>query len=99
MTVKNTSLTDRLAAAAKAKQARMELFKPKAAVADPAFEQRHAERDAALVAVRAERDAAKLAKREAVEAAAAKVVRTGEDLKADQKAARDAKYAARQARK
>ena len=99
MTVKNTSLTDRLAAAAKAKQARMEMFKPKAAVADPAFEQRHAQRDAALTAVRAERDAAKLAKREATQAAAAQVVRSGEELKADQKAARDAKYAARQARK
>ena len=99
MSVKNTSLTDRLAEAAKAKQARLEMFKPKAAVADPAFDQRQAGRDAALAAVRSERDAARTVKREASEAAAASVVQSEADLKAGQKAARDARYAARQARK
>jgi len=56
---------DRLKAAAEAKKAMLAKFQPKAAVQDPDFEKRHAEREAELERVRAERAAEREAKRQA----------------------------------
>jgi Family of unknown function (DUF6481) len=56
---------DRLKAAAEAKKALLAKFQPKAAVQDPNFEGRHAEREAEREKVRAERTAEREAKKQA----------------------------------
>ncbi len=102
-----TGHADRLRAAADAKKAMLAKFKPKPMVTDPDFEQRGEKRAAELEAVRAARaevkEAARLAAAEA-EAAAMDAKRSERKerkalTKAEQKAKRDARYAARKARK
>ena len=127
---KNETVSDRLSAAAKAKQAMLERFKSRPGLDDPAVQQRLEEQKAIIAAreVRAaERKAAqdaeaariaaekaeqkRLADIEAVEEAARQARRVEEIANADadykaralalaakQKAARDARYAARKAR-
>ena len=56
---------DRLKASAEAKKAMMAKFQPKAAVQDPDFDNRHAEREAERERVRAERVAERQAKKDA----------------------------------
>jgi hypothetical protein len=56
---------DRLKASAEAKKAMLAKFQPKAAVQDPAFENRHVEREAERERVRAERAAERQAKKQA----------------------------------
>src|SRR5579863_7900652 len=58
------SFAERQAASAEAKKALVAKLKPKAAVADPAFEERRAAREAELAALREARAAERLAKRE-----------------------------------
>ena len=60
-----TGFTDRLAAAAEAKKARLAKFQPKAATIDPDFERREAIRQAEIEAVRAARAAEREAKKQA----------------------------------
>jgi len=113
MSFKEPSFLDRQAAARNAKKDIMEKFKSKPAPDDPEVLKRQAERQA-LAVQRADaqrvRDAAKAEKRarEAELAAEAAVQAERERLaaeeaalalKAQQKAARDARYAARKARK
>jgi len=57
---------DRLKASAEAKKAMLAKFQPKAAVQDPDFENRHADREAERELVRAERAAERQAKKDAV---------------------------------
>ncbi len=109
----NTNLTDRLEAAAKAKQAMLEKFRTRPAADDPAViarqEARQAISDARAARV-AEREAAhaaqaaQVAEREAAIAAqaareAAEATEREAALEVERKAARDARYAARKARK
>ena len=61
----DTGFSDRLTAAAEAKKAQLAKFKPRPAVVDPDFENRHAEREAELEAVRAARAAERQAKKDA----------------------------------
>ena len=108
---------ERLDAAAKAKQALLQQFRPKAAAVSPRLEDRETRRQIELQAVREARAAAKTAKRQAAEeavlaqeaalaaeAAAAQEVVRGQRkerkalTKAEAKAKRDARYAARKAR-
>jgi len=104
--LKNTGFADRITAAAEAKKAMLAKMKVKPTVQDPNFEQRHAEREAELERVRAERAAVKeaarleaLAKEEAILAEKRANRKERKALSAaEQKAARDAKYAARKAR-
>jgi hypothetical protein len=108
-----TNFDDRISAAAAAKQALLERFRAKPAAGDPewleqqaalkavadAREARAAERKAAKDA-EAARVAAELAARRAQEqAAAAEAKVRAAALESERKAARDAKYAARKARK
>ena len=105
--LKNTSFADRASASQDAKKALLAKFKPKPTVRDEGFEERKAAREAELQQLRAERDEQRRIKREAAAAAAA--VREEEEalmrdarelaLKAAQKAARDARYAARKQRR
>ena len=106
------SFANRLGAAAKAKQAQRDKARAIDPTNDPKFAERQAARQAQAAAreVRAaERKAARLAEqaRKAEEQVAAEAARVAElaaeeqrkiDLAAEQKAARDAKYAARKAR-
>jgi len=102
-----TSHGDRQKAAAEAKQAMLAKFKPKPMVTDPEFERRAEIRAAELEAVRAERAAAKEAARQAALEAEQLVLDAKRSerkerkalTKAEQKAKRDARYAARKARK
>jgi hypothetical protein len=106
----NTGFADRLKAASEAKKAMLAKFQPKPAVPDPLFEERAAMRAAELEAARKARAEAKaaakqaLAEAEAAVAAAALEAKRGERkerkvlTKAEQKAKRDARYAARKAR-
>jgi hypothetical protein len=97
------SFNERRNASAAAKQAMLAKFKPKPAVVDPLIELRKAEEAAELERLRAERATAREAKRAAAAEAAAH--KAEEDaiteeakqlaLRAAQKAARDARYAAR----
>lgn len=104
---KNTNFNDRLSAAAAAKQAMLAKFKPKPAIPDPLLELRKAEKAAELEQLRIERAAAREEKRKiAAEVAARKAEEdalTAEArelaLRAAQKAARDARYAARKQRR
>ena len=104
---KNSKFSDRQAASAAAKQAMLEKFKPKPTVTDPDLEARKAEKAAELERLRAERAAQREEKRRIAGEAAAK--KAEEDaitaearelaLRAAQKAARDARYAARKQRR
>ena len=117
---KNDSVNDRLAAAAKAKEAMLERFRARPGPNDPEMLKQQAERKAISEArdarnaerrVAREAEAARLAaeKAAAVEArkvqaaeeaaAAAAAAEHAAALPALQKAARDARYAARQARR
>jgi len=104
--LKNTGFADRIGAAAEAKKALLAKLKPKPTVTDPDFEQREAVKAAELEAVRAARAAVKEAARQAAadkdEAILAEKRADRKERKAltqaEQKVARDAKYAARKAR-
>lgn len=71
MNLHNPTFSDRQKASAEAKKALLAKLKPKAAVTDPNFEQRKAEREAELERVRQERAIAKAAAKEAAAAAEA----------------------------
>src|SRR5580692_9425812 len=105
----NTSFSDRLKASAEAKKAMLAKFKPKPAVTDPHFEERAAMRAAEIEKVRLERAEAKAAAKQALadaeEARRQAEAKRGQRkerkalTKAEAKAARDARYAARKARR
>ncbi len=104
---KNSTFNDRQAASVAAKKALLAKLKPKAAVIDPHIEQRKAERELELEILREERRKERDVRR--VASAAAEAIRREEELidmearelalRADQKAARDARYAARKQRR
>jgi hypothetical protein len=117
---KNDGFNDRLATAAKAKEAMLERFRARPGPNDPALQEQQAERmaiaeardarnaarkvarDAEIARLKAEKAAEAekqkaLAAEQAAEAEAA--ARRAAELPALQKAARDARYAARQARR
>jgi hypothetical protein len=104
---KNSTFNDRQAASAAAKQAMLAKFKPKPTVVDPLLEARKAEKAAELERLRAERaqirDAKRIASAEAAARQAEEDAITAEArelaLRAEQKAARDARYAARKQRR
>ena len=101
------SFADRQAASVEAKKALVAKFKPKPTVPDPQFEERRLQRELELEEVRAQRAAERAAKREenarkdaeqrALEAEIAEAMEL--ELRAKQKAARDARYAARKQRR
>jgi hypothetical protein len=101
------SLSERQQAAAEAKKALLAKFKPKPTVVDPEFEERRAQKQAELDALRAQRQVERQAKREdaarkeaerqALEAEIREAIEL--ELRAKQKAARDARYAARKQRR
>ena len=101
------SFSDRQAASAEAKKALVAKFKPKPTVVDPQFEDRRLQRELELEEVRAKRAAERAAKREesarkeaerrALDAEIAEAIEL--ELRAKQKAARDARYAARKQRR
>jgi hypothetical protein len=101
-----TSLTDRLHAAAAAKAELLAKFKPKPAVTNPDHAQRGEARAEELRTVRQDRSEARSAKKQADDAAAqakaeqaAALSRVGEGAADAAKQKRDAKYAARKARR
>lgn len=101
------NFADRQAASAEAKKALVAKFRPKPTIVDAAFEERRAAKQAEIDAVRAQRAAERQAKREhsarkeaerkALEAEIAEALEL--ELRARQKAARDARYAARKQRR
>jgi hypothetical protein len=101
------SFADRQAASAEAKKALVAKLKPKPTVVDPQFEERRLQRQLELEELRAGRAAERQAKREesarkeaeqkALEAEIAEAMEL--ELRAKQKAARDARYAARKQRR
>jgi hypothetical protein len=101
------SFAERQQASAEAKKALVAKLKPKPTVADPQFEERRLQRQLELEELRAQRLAERLAKREdsarreaerkALEAEIAEAMEL--ELRAKQKAARDARYAARKQRR
>ena len=101
------SFADRQAASVEAKKALVAKLKPKPTVVDPNFEERRLQRELDLEEVRAKRNAERSAKREetarkeaeqrALEAEIAEAMEL--ELRAKQKAARDARYAARKQRR
>jgi hypothetical protein len=101
------SFSDRQAASAEAKKALVAKFKPKPTVVDPQFEERRLQREIELEELRALRGAERSAKREesarkeaernALEAEIAEAHEL--ELRAKQKLARDARYAARKQRR
>src|ERR1700683_2036148 len=101
------SFSDRQAASAEAKKALVAKFKPKPTVVDPQFEDRRLQRELELEEVRAKRtseredkrheSASKEAERRAREAEIAEAMEL--ELRAKQKAPRDARYAARKQRR
>ena len=101
------SFSDRQAASAEAKKALVAKFKAKPTVVDPQFEDRRLQRELELEEVRAKRTAEREAKRQesarkqaerhALEAEIAEAMEL--ELRAKQKAARDARYAARKQRR
>jgi len=101
------SFAERQAASAEAKKALVAKLKPKAAVTDPAFEERRAQRAAELAALREARAEERRVKREEAAkreaermALEAEIAEARElELRAKQKAARDARYAARKQRR
>jgi len=104
---KNTHFTDRLAAQAEARKAMLAKFKPKPAVVDPLLDERKALKALELEELRARRAEERKARR--VVAAVEDAKRREEEeimaearelaLRAAQKAARDARYAARKQRR
>ncbi len=102
-----TGFADRLTAQAEARKAMLAKMKPKPTVVAEDFESREVVRERELAAVRQARAEAKEAARleaEAKELAALEAKRSDRKerkalTKAEQKAKRDAKYAARKARK
>jgi hypothetical protein len=104
---KKAGFSDRLTTAAEAKKALLAKFKPKPTIPDPDFKSREEIRAAELETVRQARAEAKAAARQAVlDAEQAELeAKRGERkerkalTKAEQKAKRDARYAARQARR
>lgn len=104
---KNSTFSDRQAASAAAKKALLAKLKPKPTVIDPNIEQRKAERELELEILREERRKEREIRRIENEKAAA--IRREEELidaearelalRAAQKAARDARYAARKQRR
>lgn len=111
---KNPSFQDRMTSASKAKQDALDRLKAKPTVDPVIMEERRlaweaqeearvaqlAAKSAALAKAKAEKAADKAARAaEAIEAAALKAARLKPASEADMKAARDARYAARQARK
>jgi hypothetical protein len=101
------SFSDRQAASAEAKKALVAKFKPKPTVVDPQFEDRRLQRELELEEVRAKRTAEREAKREESarkdaerQALEAEIAEANElELRAKQKTARDARYAARKQRR
>jgi hypothetical protein len=101
------SFAERQAASAEAKKALVAKFKAKPTVVDPQFEERRLQRQLELEELRAVRAAERQAKREesarkdaerkALEAEIAEAMEL--ELRAKQKAARDARYAARKQRR
>ena len=101
------SFAERQAAASDAKKALLAKFKPKPTVVDDAFEERRLQRQIELEELRAKRaserqakrqeSARKEAERRALEAEIAEAMEL--ELRAKQKAARDARYAARKQRR
>jgi hypothetical protein len=101
------SFAERQAASAEAKKALVAKLRPKPTVVDPEFEERRLQRQIELEALRAERATQRQAKREeaarkdaerrALEAEIAEAMEL--ELRAKQKAARDARYAARKQRR
>jgi hypothetical protein len=104
---KNHSFADRQKASAEAKKALVAKFRAKPTVTDPNFEERRAAQEAEIAAVRAARITERAAKREAAaskeeerRALEAEIAEARElELRASQKAARDARYAARKQRR
>ena len=104
---KKAGFSDRLTTAAEAKKALLAKFKPKPTVPAADFKSREEIRNEELEAVRAARAEAKAAARQAIlDAELAELeAKRGERkerkalTKAEQKAKRDARYAARQARR
>jgi hypothetical protein len=104
---KNSTFNDRQAASAAAKKALLEKLKPRPTVIDPNLEQRKAERELELEILREERRKEREVRRIENERLAA--IRREEELldaearelvlRAAQKAARDARYAARKQRR
>jgi hypothetical protein len=101
------SFAERQAASVEAKQALVAKLRAKPTVVDPEFEARRAARQAELDALRAQRAAERAAKREDTarkdaerRALEAEIAEAHElELRAAQKAARDARYAARKQRR
>jgi hypothetical protein len=101
------SYAERQAAAAEAKKALLAKLKPKPTVVDPNFEERRLQRELELEELRANRAAERQARREAAarkeaerHALDAEIAEAMElELRAKQKAARDARYAARKQRR
>jgi Family of unknown function (DUF6481) len=101
------SFAERQAHSAEAKKALVAKFKPKPTVVDPDFEERRLQRELELEELRANRSAERAAKREdaakkeserlALEAEIAEAMEL--ELRAKQKTARDARYAARKQRR
>ena len=101
------SFAERQANSAEAKKALVAKFKPKPTVIDPEFEERRLQRQLELEELRAtrirerqvkrEESAKKDAERRALEAEIAEAMEL--ELRAKQKAARDARYAARKQRR
>jgi hypothetical protein len=101
------SFSDRQAASAEAKKALVAKLKPKPTVVDPEFEDRRLQRELELEELRAKRAAERQTKREESarkdaerRALEAEIAEANElELRAKQKAARDARYAARKQRR
>jgi len=105
--IKNNTFGDRQKTSAEAKAALLAKFKPKPTVTDPNFEERREAKKAELEALRETRAAERMAKREEAQrkeaermALEAEIAEAAElELRAKQKAARDARYAARKQRR
>jgi hypothetical protein len=101
------SFADRATASAEAKRALVAKLKPKPTVVDPEFEERRLQRELELEELRATRASERKAKREESDrktaqrqALEAEIAEANElELRAKQKAARDARYAARKQRR
>jgi vacuolar-type H+-ATPase subunit I/STV1 len=101
------SFAERQTASVEARKALVAKFKPKPTVPDPEFEERRLQRQLELEELRAQRAAERQAKREeserkdaerrALEAEIAEAMEL--ELRAKQKLARDARYAARKQRR
>jgi hypothetical protein len=104
---RNNSFADRQKTSVEAKKALVDKFRAKPTVVDPHFEERRAARQAELAALRETRVAERAAKRDAAavkeaerQALEAEIAEASElELRARQKAARDARYAARKQRR